>query len=475
MAQDKLVIHGDETSAVAAYAKLEDQVEKLKKKLAGTAQESRTADKDMTGLTERGVAGIRNMVLGLASVTAAVSGIRSAYSAWQQDMDATAAKAREVHEELLDLFFLGENVRKPGFFEATIKQAALAGVKPGEYGRAQELFQSMTGGMDPAKAADMWSQMVEHRQGTTLPLTQIVPLYAKAGGIYRDASPQDVQNFIALTAQQAATTAPRLAPQLPRMLGTGKQGRLSMDELGAMIAVATQVTGSTEQATTAMAAVSRGLMFGTSDKAKELLAGAGVGEDMNLLQRINLLRERGNFTGEQIYQIAGSEGEGLLRELMSADLIAPHLGVFKGAAGTDVMAGKLAAAGKSDAYLRLVQLRRLEASEEAARSLDVGTQQHVLRRRQMKEYIRQRGGAIESGIRGAVFDIGTFFQLDDLFGPTNWNRMAGGGGGFSNDEWIRRIGGDPAADLAALSQAAGSAAASQRANRPAQTGFPGGE
>lgn len=379
------VLEGDDGSAVRAISRLEQQVSSLEKKLkkaTGAAKEGKGAHRDMG---DTGAQAFTRMASQIGLVAMGVAAARQAFNLWKQDVEEFSRVAREANEPLLDLMALGTNARDPKFRQRMLDEAVKYGVQPTELARGRELLQSMTGSMTQEQREALFAQAGEHRQITSLGLGEMIPLYAKTAGIYRDLSAQQVQNVIATTIQQASTTAAEMAPQFPRVLGAGKLGKLSADEMGSLFAAMTETTGTTRQAATAMLSMTAGMMAPSGAEGEALAAQLGFAPDENLRQRFARLQagyRSGTISDAQVEKLVGREALTGTLGLLRGTQWETHLGVFRETEGRDIVAEKRADFQRQPWYRLHIRERVARAkkavaaaSDARARGVDVASQE----------------------------------------------------------------------------------------------------
>ncbi|GAG21871.1 unnamed protein product, partial [marine sediment metagenome] len=113
----KVIWDGDPNRVLRALEKIAANTDKVNKKLAAQAKASKVAGKE--GETAFAKAGKSILAMGAALVTVrgAVQGVRGIYSAWLQDVQATAELTRGIADDYRTLAIM-KGQQWPGFKQA---------------------------------------------------------------------------------------------------------------------------------------------------------------------------------------------------------------------------------------------------------------------------------------------------------------------------------------------------------------------
>jgi TP901 family phage tail tape measure protein len=102
------------------------------------------------------------------------------------------------------------------------------------------------------------------------------------GDSFKDAG--DAADFLFAVVKRGRTTLAKLAPQLGRVIAVGKSAGLSLEDLGASMALLTRATGETEQAVVAMTAITSTLLKRSDAEASVLRNKYGMAFNYTTLQ-----------------------------------------------------------------------------------------------------------------------------------------------------------------------------------------------
>ncbi len=277
MPTTKLVLDAEGKRLWAAFEKTHRLQDKTVKKSGDVARASKEGQREQEGSAQSLTTSLGQQLAKLVSIgtaTAAATGaIRLMYASWRAEIESTAALSKEMHSQMLDAMFLGDNVGDPKFRERMHGMASQYGVVGGaaEVAKGQYMLQSATGGQSPEMQKALFDEMLQFRQITSLPLDQMAPLFADPANMFASEfegmapgqAANTIQNVTKRTIDLAKTTPEMLRQNFPRVLGAGKLGGLEYRETAAMFARATALTGTTQQAATAMENLINNTMFPT--------------------------------------------------------------------------------------------------------------------------------------------------------------------------------------------------------------------
>ena len=356
MANVKFDLDADEAKAVAAFFKLVDAQKKAEDGMKNYGKQSRKTGQEHEQVMQGMITTVGKYIAAYVSIGGAIAGIRKSSALWHEDQEKMLETTMKVLDAYRDLQYLGENFRNPQLREQALQEAQRFGIKDvTEVMKGKYLLESMTGGQTPEQRMGLWQEMLEMRPTTSLTMPQMVPLFAKTAEIARgqNLTPNEIQNVIKYTMDQAAATAGQMETTWPRALSAAELGKVDVRTMGAMFATATGLGASPEQAVTSLEAITRGLMFpgekvegktGMLGQGKQGLAAAwksaGITGEENIYERMQKLGaayRAGEVSDEELQKLVGEAGIRLLPQMLkNMEGLGARIGEFQTATGAGV-------------------------------------------------------------------------------------------------------------------------------------------
>ncbi len=460
MATETVIIKADAKEVLTA----ERKIQKEKKRTAQAARKVATDTRSTgTAATAAGTkfGGMGTKIAGALSIGALVATAKQqlgqVYQLWREEMDQTAEKAKQVHDDILNLTFLGEHFKDPKLRE-WLHKTAREHIVPGgaaEVATGYYALESATAELTDERRKELFEQMLTLRRTMTVPLEQMAPLMADPATTFAQEglSATEIGNVVKQTIESAKVKPESLVGAAPRVLGAGRIGRMSYRETMALFARATKGwVGTPEEAATAMENLINYTMFvdlpeeekqrlregGKAPAAEEqegaraALDAAGILPGDDFLTRIRKLEgaeEAGQFGKQAQFELFGKRGMRLGAPMLERDLQ-----VF------DQILGTFMEKTGGDRELAREQLRERQAIDPTFRATE-SLRQAELRQAELRDAAAKKAmhdkrflQEIENDIReergGHLGAWGTFQVWRNQAGYRRWRFLADAGLGW---------------------------------------------
>ena len=326
-----------------------------KKGAEGTDKLTRSAEKSK-GAFGSFMTKIGAWALSLASVAAGIKIVTGVINANKRAIIEHADIAVAQQQKLLRLQFLGDLFKeRPELRKEVAAYAEFGKRLPEEVADAWYNLRSKGGALSQQQRDSIMREALEMgRTDLDMPLNTLIDmftLYAKKTGV-EDAN--RIQNVLRQTITEAGGGGADVAAYMTQFLPLGIATGMTGAESAGLWAYATTEEGSAERATTQLAAVFRGLMGKGTPEGKKILKKAGVTEEMDFFEQLDLLGKEGLSYAE-----AGQIGEAAGAAML--------LSLIQNREAMMEAIGKIVAVDRGDIDLTKTKIQEVMGGDEVAR------------------------------------------------------------------------------------------------------------
>ncbi len=283
-------------------------------------------------------AGVVRAAAAVGGVTAAVGLARQAYRGWIQDIERANKAFIGQQRSMIELRFMGENLKDPKFLERVRGFARAANVGVVEATLGLQTLESMTGWATPKQRGLLAAQVAQHKRALpSVPLGSLATMYGKVGGAGGGADAKVLQNIISQFLEKGALLPEEAGPIMAKTMAVASTGRVSLGQMGGLISAATGRIGTAPEAATAVQRATTRLM---------LQPAYSKGLSGNILERLEQLSRLPE--AEQAKRL-GEAGMGLIPVLKAWSQEKRGISEFAKvvAPGQDIVGGKLKVARRT--------------------------------------------------------------------------------------------------------------------------------
>ncbi len=392
MGQVTFKLEGDEAKAVQAFLKVVDVQKKAEQGLDRMGRKGKQTGTAFSRMSKGMTGELRGMAMQFVGIGAAIGGIRAAWRLYQKDIADSVNSMKEFQSEFVNLQFLGDFYKDPKLRKKAHELAKLTGIPAREISKGIWTLQSMTDYATPKQRAGMLTELIKLRQTGSTPLPELIPTFAKMGGIYKGISAREQANLTQYLIEKAAVSTPQeVAAEAPKAFAAGLVGDMKAPTAAAMYAFMTAKTGTAALASTGMKMLVRKVMLAEPGEAeamrtlafgakspmagkKSLMAQAKIAEGDNAYQRLLKLAElnkRRKLSTQDLKDLFGERGLEYGKIMLGdPEGLKKLVGEFraKTGPGVDIAGTKIRRVLKDDPiYRRILAGTRAQAGIEAAR------------------------------------------------------------------------------------------------------------